>query len=312
MTQIVFAFLDDRTWSQAELARRIGIGVPQLRRHLEEMQRDFPLEREDDPPHVYWSLPKGWFPGGLVLRSEDAQALLRLLAHLPSTSMRNRVLERIVSAMPEAKQALATTSRVIAPALTAPEEHLAAVEDSATALAALRYNYFSASRGALAWRHGSVQRIFPGPPTRFVAFCHRDARLKWFRVDNIAGAHLDPSVAYHAVTESEVTRFVDQSIDGFAGDATTFCSFTVLEPDARWVAKNLPSGLREAPIPGGIRVEAHTSAVLPLARFIVGLGGVARVETPMLRAMVRALAEAALAAEPSSPSGTAVQSELLR
>jgi transcription initiation factor TFIIIB Brf1 subunit/transcription initiation factor TFIIB len=61
------AFLGGRrTWAQAELARHAGVGVPALRKRLQELQdQGTPLESEADGNHIYWSVPRGWFPGGV-------------------------------------------------------------------------------------------------------------------------------------------------------------------------------------------------------------------------------------------------------
>jgi len=69
-------------------------------------------------------------------------------------------------------------------------------------------------------------------------------------------------------------------------------------PEARWVALNLPSGLTVDPHEGvadGVRVRCSTAAVLRVARFVVGLGEAARVDTPELAGCVRELARGALA-----------------
>ncbi len=81
---ILQAFLQTRTWKQADLARTIGISVAALRKHLNELSASgFPLEREDDHPHVWWSVPKGWFPGAVLFDSESVPELLRQLSRLP-------------------------------------------------------------------------------------------------------------------------------------------------------------------------------------------------------------------------------------
>ena len=63
--RLLVAFLRQRTWSQAELAREVGIEVRAVRRRLNELRAaGVPLEDDEDRPHVYWSVPKRWFPGG--------------------------------------------------------------------------------------------------------------------------------------------------------------------------------------------------------------------------------------------------------
>lgn len=77
------------------------------------------------------------------------------------------------------------------------------------------------------------------------------------------------------------------------------CAFFVPDPEARWVARNLLSGMHvdvDEDVAGGIRVRCTTSAVVRVARFVVGLGSAAHAETPELALRVRELARGALEA----------------
>jgi hypothetical protein len=83
---ILAAFIDDRTWSQAELGRRVGVSTEQVRDHLEALSAWLPFAEPDhDHPHVYWSLPRHWFPAGMALSASDADELLRQLARASET-----------------------------------------------------------------------------------------------------------------------------------------------------------------------------------------------------------------------------------
>ena len=65
---ILSAFLRSRTWKQSDLARAVDLTVPATRKRLEELQaQGVPLERSEEPPYVYWSVPSSWFPGGVKL-----------------------------------------------------------------------------------------------------------------------------------------------------------------------------------------------------------------------------------------------------
>ena len=66
VVQLVQAFLEQRTWTQKALAERLEMTTPAVREKLKELQGIFRLEREEDHPHVYWSVPKDWFPGGVI------------------------------------------------------------------------------------------------------------------------------------------------------------------------------------------------------------------------------------------------------
>lgn len=82
-----------RTWSQAELAREVGIQSAQLTRILESLERDVDLQlNREAPPPVYWSLPKGWFPGGVFYQGPDVETLLRLLARSAKSKGRDRLI----------------------------------------------------------------------------------------------------------------------------------------------------------------------------------------------------------------------------
>jgi len=290
----MLAFLARGTWTQADLARQVGISAEAVRRTLHEMMdKGIPLERQEEAPHVYWSVPRRWFPGGIVLRADDAEELLRQLARAPRSKRRDELMGRIVEA---ARGRVQEAPGIVSPrASEAEETYLPMVEDAASRRVPLLMRYYAASRGAVERRHVSVQRVMSARPSRFLAVCHRDERLKWFRVDNVMGGRLDEVEAYAEADPEEVERFVAESLDGFhQGVEAQELRFRVMDPEARWVAGNLLEGMEHAPVEGGILVTARTSAPLRVARFVVGLGGAAVVETELLREMVEALARGAL------------------
>jgi predicted DNA-binding transcriptional regulator YafY len=307
LVAIVHAFLEQRTWRQADLARAIDIGVPALKKRLHELEANgFPFERDaESPADVYWSLPKGWFPGGVTLSSKDVPDLLRLLCRLRRSKRRDELIDHLLKAAPQqAEKVLAVSPAVVAPSASESEEiYLPVVEDAVAQRAALHLHYFTASRGSVEWRHASVQRIDIGAPTRLLVVCHRDGKLKWFRLDNVLAARLAPAEPFRAADPAEVQSMLAESMDGYHQGAPVRCSFVVLGAESRWVKNNLLPGMVADPIPEGIRVTATTAGLLRLARFVVGLGASARVETPELRAMVRELAKGALESPiPPAPS----------
>jgi predicted DNA-binding transcriptional regulator YafY len=298
---IIQAFLKRRTWSQAELARVVDLGVPALRKRILDLQSaGMPLVDEKEHPHVYWSVPKNWFPGGVALEGKDLEVLLRLLARMPKSRERDRLINLTLESLPGNAVAAPPSDAVMTRAASDPEEKfLDAVEDAARRRKPLRFRYYSASRGSDTWRHASVHRVVVGPPARFVAVCHRDEKLKWFRIDNVVDAAVDPSVGWKDARTTEVDDLVASSLDGFH-DPTAKRerhTFFVREPEARWVRKNLLEGMKaEDDRSGGIRVSAMTTAVNRLARYVVGLGEAAHAETKALREEVLRLARGASAA----------------
>jgi predicted DNA-binding transcriptional regulator YafY len=290
------ALLRRRSLTQAELARQAKVSVAAARKHLLELQDSgFPLVREEDHPHVWWSVPKGWFPGAVLFDSESVPELLRLLSRLSRSAARDRLIGRILEAAPRTSMVPPKAPVVLTRQATEGEEtYLPLAEDSATRRICLELKYFTMSRGDVRWRRASVQSVVIGPPARFVAVCHDDGALKWFRLDNVLGARLDPAVPYQAADPGRVDAMLEESVDGFHQGGAVPCAFFVREPESRWVERNLPGAMASERVPGGVRFTTTTAGVMRLARYVVGLGAAARPETPELARQVAELARGAL------------------
>jgi predicted DNA-binding transcriptional regulator YafY len=293
----MLAFHRCRRWRQADLARELGVTVETLLRSLRALSDEgMSLTRDDsDKPHVWWRVPKVWAPSGVLFAREETPSLLRTLARSPRTAERDALLAhaaRSARTGDEATQVEALSFSDIE------RSWLSAVEDAAERRVALRMRYYTARAGKTEWRHASVQHVIVGPPARFVAVCHRSSTLKWFRVENVSHAKLDPETPYRKHNPSDVRGFVRESVDGFHGEGEPVeCSFVVREPEARWVRTSLLSGMVIDPdedVSDGVRVRCSTAGVLRVARFVVSLGGAATVETRELAACVREIAKGVL------------------
>jgi predicted DNA-binding transcriptional regulator YafY len=303
---VLQAFLQRRSWKQADLARHADVTVAALRKHLNELSASgFPLVREDDHPHVWWSVPKGWFPGAVLFDSDSVPELLRQLSRLPRSAARDRLIRRILEAAPRQPASPSGAPTVLTRQSTESEEsYLPLAEDAATRRISLMFNYFTVSRGTVEWRHASVQRVVIGPPARFVAVCHRDSALKWFRLDNVLNARLDDTVPHRTADPGAVEAVLKESVDGFHHGGAVLCAFFVRAPESRWVERNLPGSMNVEPAPDGLRFSTTTAGVLRLARHVVGLGAAARAETPELALLVAELARGALQASGAGLKGS--------
>jgi predicted DNA-binding transcriptional regulator YafY len=291
---ILKAFLDQRTWSQADLSRRVGVSTAAIHKRLCELQGNgVPLSSEKDHPHVFWSVPRSWYPGGVLFTGEQITQMFRQLSRLPKGKARNQLIETLLKYLPSRQPSAAL---VVAESSAREEQHLPVVEDAADQKVSLRFRYYTANRGNEASRHASVHRVLSGPPARFVATCHRAGKLKWFRVENISEAKLDPGETFRDADPKLVDAHLRASLDGFhEGAAPRTHAFFVSDPDARWVARNLIDEMQCEEVAGGIRVSIETSALPRLARYVVGLGAAAKPLTPELELAVSALAHGALA-----------------
>jgi predicted DNA-binding transcriptional regulator YafY len=296
VAKVMAAFFERRTWTQADLARTVGLSREAVVVVLHDLQESgIPLQSEPDHPHVYWRMPRDWYPGGVLFRAEYVPDLLRYLSRLPASKGRNQLLAIVVSQLPGQGKLTPSVPLIARTASEADEQYLTIVEDAAGKRVALRMQYFTTSRRDIGDRHVSIHSVDVGPPGRFIATCHRTGQLKWFRVDGIVRARLDGQESYRGRADEDVRAFHGASLDGYKGDGAALeCSFFVREPESTWVARNLLDGMRPESLPGGVRVHTTTSAILRLARFVVSLGGAARPETGALAEAVAALARGAL------------------
>jgi predicted DNA-binding transcriptional regulator YafY len=293
IASILLAFVEHGTWRQAELASRVGVSVPALRKRLRELQdAGMSLEREDDPPQVFWSVPRGWFPGGVVVAGKELEDLLRLAVRAPRSEGQRRVLRLLASS----GLRTAAGEAVEAAALSCEDERvLGVLEEGASRAVVVRIRYQSRSDGVPRWRHVSAQRVVMGQPVRFVGFCHKAGALRWFRVDHVRAAELDEREGWLGVSPDRLEAYLKESVGGFhGGGEAREVSFVVRDPEARWVAENLPSGWAGELVERGLRVRVTTSSVEQVARYVVGLGAAAVSETEELGEEVKRLALGAL------------------
>jgi predicted DNA-binding transcriptional regulator YafY len=294
---VMVAFTERKTWTQADLARAVGLSTEAVRKVLSDLvESGAPLVSEKDHPHVYWRMARDWYPGGVVFREEHVSDLLRELTHLPRSKVRDRLLATIMNQLPCRGKLVATVPVVSRAVHESEEQWLPVIETGAARKVPVFIKYVTASRGARASdRYVSVHVVDIGPPARFIATCHSNKDLRWFRVDGIVRARIDDREKFLDCPAATVDAFRASSLDGYKGTgAPLSCSFFVREPDSAWVANNLMDGMRIEQLPGGIQVTVETSALLRLARFVVSLGNAAQPETPALAHAVAALARGAL------------------
>jgi hypothetical protein len=97
-SMVLLAFLEERSWKQKDLQRRCGVERKTLMKVLTDLQNaGLPLDREEDPPHVYWSVPKNWFPAAVAFQGSDVEELVRLLQRAPKGKRGKRLLNRIAA-----------------------------------------------------------------------------------------------------------------------------------------------------------------------------------------------------------------------
>ena len=292
------AFADRKTWQQAELARRTGASVERLRAALDALEAwGWPLEREEEPPHVYWSVPNTWGGGGFTLPEDRIPDLLRLLAYLPDSPRRARVLALFdgMNALSPQEVLRAVHEREGLDAQA--EAFLEQIEQGIHDERSVEIEYYSRHRGELEWREVSPQRVVVEGPHRFVALCHRSGQPKWFRLDQVRGCRAPLEPSWTGMSPEAIDDFISSSISGFIGEEPSReHAFTVPNPAARWVKGILPAPMQHRPVAEGIRVEVETRSVKQVARFVLTLAGAARDLTPELEEEVRKSAQAVLEA----------------
>lgn len=289
------AFLKQREWRQADLARALDLTSEGLRKRLLELQgAEVPLSSRVDHPHVLWSVPNNWLPGGLALDAADTLALVRVLRRAPRSRERDEWIGRVVAAVAPRNLVLGAE---VGGAVGDEPSKLRVVEEAVLTRAPLKMLYRTSSKGDPAWRTASPQRFDPDCSTRFAAVCHRDGALKWFRVERAYDAVIDRASWWREAAAEAIAAMLEESLHGFREETARDHVFVVRPPEAEWARHNLPKAGRVEPAGEGIRVTIRTGAPSVLARFVVGLGASATAESEDLAARVRALAEGALRAQ---------------
>lgn len=333
---ILACFVRRRSWSQAELAREVGVSVRSLRARLDELSaRGVRVSRyAESQRDVRWDVPPGWLPDARGLSDAEAAQCMRLLGRLPASTARDTLLARL------AGRAALQLAREADPG----DGVLEALEDAARARAPVRILYDAAS-SELAFRTVSVHRIVYDSPPRFVATSHERDRLAWFRVERVRRVDPASGERYVEVSPQLIDAYLRESADGFHRGRAVRCSFVVRDPEARWVVENLPvdgaslrrvawSGAGDADgnggrsrrtgeriqgeegerrgVADGVEVVVDTAGLEVLARFVVGLGEAARATSEELAARVKALAEGALGVGVHAQKGAAGASDATR
>lgn len=294
------AFVDRSTWTQADLARAVGVDVRVVRTVLGELSdAGMPLEREADHPHVYWSVRRGWFPGGVYFDAADWEVLVDAVLRVADDARRRKLLERLVSGrrvVGSVQDDVERLERAVVglPVTQQEREAMGLVQQALLERKALTIHYYSASRRAIGDRTISPQRLVTEPHARLAAHCHEKNALRWFRLDSIQRARVDAEARFVDVAEETVDAFVAASPDGFHDGTDEELVFWVSPEAAAWVRGNLLLGMRVLDdSERGMRVSTRGGAPV-VARFVASLGGDARAEGERLRELVLAVARGSL------------------
>jgi predicted DNA-binding transcriptional regulator YafY len=288
VTGVVKAFADSNVWKQAELARHLQIESRRLRTILENLKaQGMPLVNESEHPHVLWSVPKKWFPGGVFFELDDWEVLVQAVLHIRDPKRRKALLTRLLNGriMGSVESGIERLEQGISGLPVSPEVQKALLEVQQALLLQkpLTMLYYSVTSGSRTERVISPQRLFTEPHARLVAYCHLRETLRWFRLDNIAYPRRAEDKAYQKVTPEELTTFIASSPDGYHDGTATEWSFVVSPKAAAWVRGNLLPGMHCAEeSSAGLRVTARGGALV-VARFIASLGGEAVAQQESLR-----------------------------
>lgn len=308
LTKVVQAFADQCDWRQAELARRVGVEPRRLRQLLTELtQAGMPLQRDEDGTQVYWSVPKGWFPGGVVFEQKDWFVLVDAVTRVPDPERRATLLNRLVAGQQgNPTENVQRLNRAVTATNLSAEQHalFLVFEEAIFEKKAVEMKYYTTQSGQLAWRFVTPHRLVLHPHARIVAYCHRHGELRWFRLSNVQRAALTAQEPYVEVDPGKLEAFVSGSIDGYYDGVDREFAFLVRKPEANWVRDNLLAGMRiaeDGPL-DELRVVA-TGNALVVARFIAGLGGAASAEGDDLRKVVRHIAQQSIQANSDEGKG---------
>lgn len=298
IAKALLAFRGQPTWKQADLARHLNLQTRRISQLLDELSlAGVPFEREQDHPHVYWSVPRGWFPEAVALSNDEARQLLDALLLLGPSEVRTKSLSLIFDKIFPAALRERLLGAYESDSEGGPSENVvSAIHNSLRESKALKIDYFSASAGEVQHRVVSVQSVQNGEPPRFIAFCHDTSQLKWFRMDRVQSAKLQ-SESIHRCSDELLDAFRKASVDGFYHGPSERFYIAVNHHVSSWVSHNLPSGIhkiKDQIAPNGWPLYEAGGALPVVARWVVSLGANAIALTENLREEVKAIAAGSL------------------
>jgi predicted DNA-binding transcriptional regulator YafY len=220
-----------------------------------------------------------------------------MLARTPG-SMRKVLLGRVVALLPQAAAADRAASVVVVNELSETEERACAVFiDAATSRRAVRMRYRSLSAGGESEpRDVSPHRILAGAVHYLLARCHRDDRLKLFRLSAVDDARIASGVVYRDEHSDAIDHWLATSAAGFRSEREEPIEFDVRRSAWARVSRNLPTRVSDEQLEwrgDWIRVRVATAAVAQWAKHVVGLGRDVRFPEGALRVAVREVLDAA-------------------
>jgi predicted DNA-binding transcriptional regulator YafY len=294
--RLLAALLEQRTWTQAELARRVGVQPQTVKRCLEELaDAHVPLERDEDHPHVYWSVPQSWLPEGVHLPRAHFVDLLRRVARGAAPAERDPLLKHLVDAAPSLGGMVARIQEAHVPADAPLSSALLAQLEDAWDSHAVILSYRKTRGGGAELRYCSPAR-FVDRYQHLLARCHQTGRAKRFRLDRILQVTPAVGVDYKPLSEEELRDALTGAVDGFrAPGPLVSVRFRLVGDEAQvgWMVEQLPEDLVVEAVASGYLVYGETGALGKLAEKLVTFGAVVRYDDEGLREAARSVVEAA-------------------
>ncbi len=289
--------LEQRTWSQADLAKRVEVTPQTVKRCLEELEAaGVPLEREEDHPHVYWSVPGSWLPEGVHLPRELLVELLRRLARAATPSEHDPLLRHLLKAIPSLSDLVARVQDAhITEQTPLSAAILSELEDAYDSHAVI-LSYRKSRFAPVEVRFCSPMRLVDRH-RQLLARCHKSDAPRRFHLHRIV--QVSPAVGedYRPLSESELNLALDGSVDGFrAPGPLVDVRFRLVGEGVGWILEDLPEDLQVEAIPSGYLVHGLTGALDKLASKLVTYGAVVRYDDEGLRAAAQRAIDAALLA----------------
>jgi biotin operon repressor len=294
--RLLAALLEQRTWSQAELARRVEVHPQTVRQCMQElMDAGVPLERDDDHPHVYWSVPQSWLPEGVHLPRVHFVDLLRRLARGAAPAERDPLLKHLVDAAPSLGEMVARIQEAHVPSDVPLSSALLATLEDAWESHAVILSYRKVRGGPVEARHCSPAR-FVDQYQHLLARCHQSGKAQRFRLDRILGVSAAVGVEYAPLNDTEIAEALTGAVDGFrAPGPLVSVRFRLVgaEKEVGWMVEQLPEDLEVEKVASGYLVHGETGALGKLAAKLVTYGAVVRYDDEGLREAARAVVEGA-------------------
>lgn len=273
LASAIESFSERRAWTERDLARRLRATPASFQQTLALLVgHGWPLRLDGG----VWSVPDTWDPGGLRLSAPDLAELLRLLARMPRSRVRDVILSKLTYRLRQGNKPFLGGELA--------DEYFLILTKAAKEREALDVLFYSRETGLPEIRTVSVQEAGASRGACWVVSYPFNTASRML-LDCVLDLRRRPDRPY---MPADALPRQPEALPKLR------VAFSVPQTKTRALLTVLPAGLALRHEGDRVHAEGEVMALTPVARAVLALGAGTEVATAELRGLVEALARIAL------------------